>query len=678
VNGGDSFSTGWYNVAEWQPSTTYVCGQLVRQWRGHLSGGVGTERVFVCYSSTGGTGTSAATEPAWSTAAGASTTDNTVKWIEVTGIPAFNGDVNTTGNGQGLPASMPTWAGVVGVTLNVGQTVISGDGTKILCNTNVATPSGGEPAWAAYTAAGATTNDSGGATWVTIQTAGHYSNLSAPFARLQGIMSANWLQVQNSQVFYVADTHHEWSAGWSLPNVSNSFPGMTSIISFDAATSNLPPGPKNFTTGKVQITNTGGFQTLSLGTISSYWYGISFVSGAGVGQGNTTAFNINGQPGSFYIFDNCFFAEEFVGTTVGQGIQIGQASSTPAEIIFNNCGIFMPNQASGLGFGQVVFKWMNTSNPFRNSLPFTGYSSTTGKTFVGAPTFTAGGTVCASMTSGMILQGVVGFGTPLLESYWEGVDLSGLSGPMVGFSTFPAAGFIEFKDCKLNPNQNFMGTWPITQMQFRFINCTGATGVYYDNRRITPGGQELTSTTFFRRGGAFDPNLLNQSRQYIPGSGGTPAGSPSSPTGPTWLQPLRGEAFNIWNNVTGVTRTVTVFGLWSGTTGPFNTDIWLDVEYIGGATGYGMGAFATNAPISNPQTGPTGTLWGFGATGTQHPTDTSVWTTGTTGYMPFKMQVVLGGVTGSFTPQLPGVITVRPKIGKTGTTFFLDPNVVLS
>ena len=65
--------TGWWDVTPWSAAAGATAGSLTRQ---NATLAVGNERVFVCYNSTSGTGTTGATEPTWVITRGGQVTDN--------------------------------------------------------------------------------------------------------------------------------------------------------------------------------------------------------------------------------------------------------------------------------------------------------------------------------------------------------------------------------------------------------------------------------------------------------------------------------------------------------------------------------------------------------------------------------------------------------------------------
>src|SRR5215472_7126366 len=96
---GNGTNTGYFSVTQWATGTVTAAGAAVRQLAAPT---VCNERVFVCI--VAGT-THATTEPTWVVTRGAKTTDNTVTWMEMTGVAGLNGDTTNTPNWTQAKAS---------------------------------------------------------------------------------------------------------------------------------------------------------------------------------------------------------------------------------------------------------------------------------------------------------------------------------------------------------------------------------------------------------------------------------------------------------------------------------------------------------------------------------------------------------------------------------------------
>jgi hypothetical protein len=166
----------------------------------------------------------------------------------------------------------------------------------------------------------------------------------------------------------------------------------------------------------------------------------------------------------------------------------------------------------------------------------------------------------------------------------------------------------------------------------------------YSSSRYAYEGTETTETSIVRTGGAVDPNGQAQSRRIV-----TTANC-------QWLRPFRCEPWAIWNETTGADVTVTVYG--NGASVPLTDEVWIECEYLGDASS-SLGAIKTTTKANVLATGAAGT------------SDSSSWAGGTTA---FKLVATLS----SPQPGRPGLIHVRPKIGKLSATFYLDPKVELS
>jgi hypothetical protein len=128
--------------------------------------------------------------------------------------------------------------------------------------------------------------------------------------------------------------------------------------------------------------------------------------------------------------------------------------------------------------------------------------------------------------------------------------------------------------------------------------------------------------------------------------------------------------FSIWNDTTGVAKTVTVefvhdtnvaAGQGAGTSFAFRDDeIWLEVEYLG-ASGSPLGTIIRDVKATPLTTAADQTSSSVGWT-----------TTGMT--TPVKQKLV----SASFTPQQKGYIQCRVYVAKASKTIYVDPKITVA
>jgi hypothetical protein len=277
-------------VTQWATGTVKAVGDLVRQLAAPAEG---SERAWVCI--VGGT-THATTEPTWTLTRGTKTTDNTVTWMECTGVAGMNGDVGNT----------PTWtAGAKSTTPSLGHVIKSGDGTKLLiCTTSGAAGSGAEPTWAAQ---GGTTAD-GAAVWTTLKdSSNRYAAFAAPHHHLTNAQGTNWgdgVAGSTQPVYFVGDSHN-WASAVTTGAVSTTTKGtMTApvdIICISEAYAGSTPTTGDMSTGakegsgpSTDVLAANGFARI---------YGMTFIQNGSSG-GLSARFG-NGVSG--FYFENCRF-----------------------------------------------------------------------------------------------------------------------------------------------------------------------------------------------------------------------------------------------------------------------------------------------------------------------------------------------------------------------------------
>jgi hypothetical protein len=228
----------------------------------------------------------------------------------------------------------------------------------------------------------------------------------------------------------------------------------------------------------------------------------------------------------------------------------------------------------------------------------------------------------------------------------EAIDFSALSANWIALNAATTVRFI-LRNCKV-PSGTFaplqQGAPYILGATLDVIRCdSGATN--YRHERHTYMFDQTIETTIVRTGGATD---------------GTTPISWKIVTGSALLYAMPSECMPIviWNDITGTNRVVTVYGIWGGGAVPNNNDIWIDVEYPGSST----------SPLSTiVSTAPADIL----AAGIGVGSDSSTWGGSTT---PFKLTATLS----SPQPAMKGPLLIIVKVAKASSTFYIDPQPVLS
>lgn len=533
IDYGNGSSTGYYAITQWAASTTKVTSDIVRQL---AAPAVGSERAFVCVSSTGGTGQTGGSEPAWNTNHGTTTTDNTVAWREITGVGALNGDKTNT----------PTWTSIKNTSIINGQVITSDNGNSILiCTTAGTAGNGSEPSWAAFTNAGATTADNT-VTWTTLKDSGNnFTSWSAPHARLANAFTAGWGLAGNS--FFIASEHAETQA----TAITLSSPGTTSSLCYVYCVdkNNVPPTSSNLTTGAT-ITTTGG-NNLNIAIGYTYFYGLTFSGGSGaVGQGIVCGTSA----AAWYRFDNCTIKAP--GTTASTSkISFGSTGSGTANLVeLNNTVLGFGSTGDAATLRATLVKWLNTANA--TSAGSTPTSIFSGATPVGGSTAILNGVELSTSTAMM--------GTNIATSQ-RTVTIGCRHASNAG-NAQNNSGIETYTFASGNANSNYT---------FRYT--TGPGRIAYEDS-ISRNGGSVTPNT------AFTGNIAPLSWLMF---------------GDDNTTQNRFESFPmvINNAVVGEDVTVTVYFGWDQSTTPQNDNIWMDVQYLG-ATSSPLATFATTGRAS--------------------------------------------------------------------------------
>lgn len=398
-------------------------------------------------------------------------------------------------------------------------------------------------------------------------------------------------------VFYIAHDHAESTAAAITLTSPGTLVNPCKFLCVNRAGSVPPVSADLRDTGVVGTT--GANSNITVNGSLAECYGITFSASSGASTGRI-ALNQTGAHKQKYTA--CLMK---INGTGGTGVVLTLGVSTGAVLtIFENTDV----QLSA-----------STQNIQQNSLWFWRNSALTGT----APT-----------------TAILDNNTRGHSTFIEGVDLSGVSGTIIGSATNPSQ--VILKDCKLHASATiYDATGGPAASIVEVIRCSSG-AVNYRNERHRNTGSVTTETTIVRTGGASD-GTTQVARKIV-----------TSSTASKDI-PFESIPMSIWNETTGAPVTVTVEGTWGGGAVPNNDDIWIVVEYLG-SSGSPVGSFATS--------GKADTL----ATGTANTSSSEVWGGSTS---EFKMAVTV-------TPQMKGPITVYVCAGAASSTFYYDPKPLLS
>jgi hypothetical protein len=351
----------------------------------------------------------------------------------------------------------------------------------------------------------------------------------------------------------------------------------------------------------------------------------------------TASANIVLTPGgSLYVYGISFRVA--VGAAGGNNFGV-TASSVP--VYLDNCLIDIATTAGSgniaiTGSGIVIFN--NTTIKFAHTSQILAVNTTNF-------TWQNTGQILASGSSVP-----VNFINPisLISVVLEAIDLSQITGNIVTTSA-SAIGSVLIKDCKLNASAVFpvAGQPGVT---YQLVRCDSS-GTGYKSARYTYDGTETTETGITRVGGASDPAGQAQSRKIV------------TTANVQWLRPFAAEPYATWNAVTGANVVVTVYGTINAGALPNNDDIWIEIEYLGSsASPLGSVVKTTKASVlaANAAVASDGSTWNGGGSGA--------------GWSPFKLTATLS----SPQPAMAGYLYARVRAAKASTTYYIDPQIVLS
>jgi len=595
------------NITAWGTGAKTV-GTIVKQTN---PPGQGNERAFICITA----GTTGSVQPTFNLGKGVKTTDNTVVWMEITGVAAFNGD---SGN-------VPTWSQILGLGLNLGQVIKNNAANNyFICVTAGSAGISSEPAW--NFTLGSTTTDST-ITWECLGPISNYSGIwKAPHARVENALSntGNWMFP--GDICYVDANHSQtsanslqiWSAGsqactCQILSVSNSAAPPTSLL----------PG------ANINISQAN--------TILFYGGSVSNTAG-------------------HTIFDGINFTTNATGTAVN--------FQNPSSMIFRNCNftLYTPNTSSTTIFFQnegPVF-WQNTR------VSFNGNSGS--QILFGEPcgvldwSYTPNNAITLANGTNWPATAIINswFGSAPISVFLDcrGVDFSAVG---TNFLVGTALGYykVNVSDCEFQSGKSLLSAgFPYTTQpgtEIHMVRCdfggsdTTSEQHFYYNGRIVGN----TSMGIYRSSGAAYPSSGNVC-WFIDMTGGQALYSVQAPVSSPWIYQ--------WNETTGGPVTANVYFAQNNSAAALTQEkIWLELEYLGTSGSLAGSLVTTQADTLKSLQG---------TVANSYPTDsTSTWNGLTT---PTKQVMSV-----TFTPQNKGPIRARVCVAANTVKCYVDPLIVI-
>lgn len=452
--------------------------------------------------------------------------------------------------------------------------------------TTAGTTAGSEPSWT-LTKGGTTTSGTAVFTEVTGNSTYAWAAAAARLLLIVGSWAAN------GDTTYVAQDHAETQTT-TMTLTGGAVNAPMIVLCVNAAGSVPPVAADLRDTATITSTN-GGASTMVL-RMNAYIRGIAFSASAGV----NACLLINDATSLRAVLENC---QLIMGLNFS-----GCRMNFAQEVTLLNTKISFANASQQINLFGCTFKWKNTPTAIQGTAP-------------------------ASIFGGA--------STAVTQALLDGVDLSAITGTLVGTVWFNRSTF-NFINCKLNASVT-IATAPITEdgpVTNLIISDSGANG--YRQERYTYGGALTTEITFTRSGGASD-GLTPISWKVV--------------TNANASRYVPFETFQIaeWNSTTGssVTATVEI----ESTATLTDAEVWMEVEYLG-TSGFPVTSVVSmqSLPLATPANLATSSVTWNGALGS----------------------AVKQYLQCSFTPQMAGLVRATVYVGKTSQTVYIDPALTLT
>jgi len=459
-------------------------------------------------------------------------------------------------------------------------------------------------------------------------------------------------------VFYIAHDHAESTAG----AVTLTIPGTAAAPCYlwGANRSGSVP-PVSADLRSTWTVATTGANVLAVSGFA-YIYGGALTSGSGSTAVNMT---IGGAAGAL-VFDGCKLI--LGGTNTGNRITLGGSVAT--RIVLRNTTVKFGATGQGCTLNSCDFRWENTASAIDTggSIPAQLFFLTT---------------------------------NPPGRVMVEGVDLSAVTGTIFG-SASEAAKALTLKDCKLASAVTPLATQSgVNTGALELQRCDSGTASYRSEKYNALGSQVMETAITKTSGGSINSQAVSANI--------------TTTSQAAFAYPFEGFPLTIGNLTTGVSKTVTVEGVWNAAALPNNDEFWIEVEHLGSASSP-LGSFVSGAKSDGLASGSALTAstsaWGANVTARANTTAytlgqvrkvasnagriffcTTAGTSAGSEPVGYASAVDGGSVTDgtavfragvrfkqtlTITPQMAGAIFIQPKAGKPSTTFYIDPSPVIA
>jgi hypothetical protein len=512
-----------------------------------------------------------------------------------------SGDItNTSSKYYAVAKWAATTAYTLGQIVRQNATPTVGSERCFRCTT-AGTSLSSEPTW--VLTKGSTTTESGGPVWTEVTGNSTYG-WSAPHCRLETAMS--WAAAGDTVYL---DSAHSQTASATATNLAGSGTAANPVKVLSVNSSTAPPTALLAGASVANTENLAGCIDIYGFT---YFNGVTFNTSGG-GTSSVLYISYAGSSSNL-IFEGCIFQLKNSATPC---MYLGAPSTQSSDITFiNTTTVANGACACAIQFAGGTFTWRDTVSALG-----TTYNTTE--------------VIALNLNS----RGVIN-----LQGLGLGENVSELI--YLGSVTSPSSVLINVSDCELGAIAITGGT---PTSRYGTINLTRSdTGsLNYRSEKYMFEGSVVTDAANYNNAGASDGTTAYSLKMV-------------TTTYSSFKFPLYSQDIMIWNDVVGVSKTVSLEIASSAT---LTADqIWLEVEGL------------TNAsyPISATQSSAAATLASLqGTAGSAVPTSSATWTD------PGISTPVLQTLSVTFTPQMKGPMKARVCLAKPSATVWIDPKLAV-